>query len=215
MSVPNVDTFEHDIAEEIKKKEASMTDIASASNDVGNTPATPAASSSKLLLILGILSVITVIAIAVVLYLSYTKGTVPPVDAQQPISQASPSERADRSLLSLSESLHDALGENISAVTQSSYGYTLMLREYTPVFAYMIRNEEAYADELAFSVHSPRDTSTSSLPFSFEDVTMSNQNMRLGTSGSSTVVYAFVNGHSLLISSSTEGILSLRGAILR
>jgi hypothetical protein len=79
----------------------------------------------------------------------------------------------------------------------------------------MLKNEDLYADELAFAIGSPREVSTSSLPFIFTDVTRNNQNMRVGTSGSSTIIYAFVNTNTLVISSSTEGILALRGGILR
>ncbi len=66
MSIPNVDTFEHDISEEIKVKEATITDIASAGGDVSNSP-TPHANTSRLLLILGGIFILVVIGISVAL----------------------------------------------------------------------------------------------------------------------------------------------------
>ncbi len=96
---------------------------------------------------------------------------------------------------------------------RSEYGYTLQVLGYTNTYAYMIKNESLYADELALAVGSPRDTGTSSVPFTFTDVTLNNQNMRVGISGSSTLVYGFVNTTTLVVSSSTEGILALRGIL--
>jgi hypothetical protein len=118
-------------------------------------------------------------------------------------------------MASISESIDSAVGPSIGTIQKSEYGYVVNLASYPDVFAYMLKNEERYADELAYAVGSPRDTSTTTPPFSFTDVTINNQNMRVGVSGESTVVYAFVNTKVLLISSTTEGILALRGAILR
>jgi hypothetical protein len=77
----------------------------------------------------------------------------------------------------------------------------------------MLRNENLYADEIAKSLGKPRDPNTE--PFVFTDVTSNNQNMRVGTSASSTIVYAFAKPEILLISSTVEGLLALRSVILR
>lgn len=90
----------------------------------------------------------------------------------------------------------------------------MQLLSYTNVFAYMIKNESAFADELAIAIGSPREAGTTTVPYTFSDVTILNQNMRVGTSGESSVVYAFVNAKTLLVSSSTQGILTLRSGIL-
>ena len=50
-------------------------------------------------------------------------------------------------------------------------------------------------------------------PFVFTDITVSNQNMRIATSASSTVVYAFIGTQKLLIASSIEELLSLRSSL--
>jgi hypothetical protein len=206
MAVENIDTFEHDIAEEIRTKEASITDIASAGGDVRNTHG----SSSNLLLMLGLFLILLVIASLVGAIYYYTK--VNPVPQAEPSAlQALPQ---GRELSSVSPTLAANVGQNLGPVNVSPYGYTIAILDLSSVFSYMLRNEDAFADEIARAVGSPRDTSTTTDPFIFADVTKSNQNMRVGTSASSTVVYAFANGNTLLISSSTEGILSLKSGIL-
>lgn len=207
MAIPNVDTFEHDISEEIRVKEATITDIAAASGDVGNTP-TPHANTSRLLFILAGIFMLAIIGIFIALYISVVKkastGEVIPVATTPEINNK---------LLAFSPILNDALAGNIGTVQRSEYGYTLQVLGYTNVYAYMLKNESVYADELALAVSSPRETGTSSLPFTFTDVTLNNQNMRVGTSGSSTLIYGFVNTNALVVSSSTEGILALRGIL--
>ena len=54
-----------------------------------------------------------------------------------------------------------------------------------------------------------------STDYVFTDVTISNQNMRVGTSVYGTVVYAFIGTQTLVISPSTDGILSLRAKVLQ
>ncbi len=209
--IPNIDTFEHDISEEIKHKEASLTDIASAGGDVGNIP-TPHVQTSKMLFILGGLCLIAVIATVATLFFFETKNVAPNEEVQ---TNTDTLPDTSRRLLAISLALNDSIGNNIGTITKSEYGYSMQVLSYTDVFSYMLKNENLYADELAFAVGSPREVSTSSLPFMFTDVTRNNQNMRVGTSGSSTIIYAFINTNTLVISSSTEGILALRGAILK
>lgn len=210
MSIPNIDTFEHDISEEIKTREATIGDIAAASGDLSNTPAqTP--SISMFMIVLGIMLFITVIAISIIFFIRLSQAQVLP----PPLSGNSTQAAGNAVVGDISYSVEQAVGTSIAGVQKSEYGYTLQLLSYSDVFAYMIKNEQTYADELARAVGSPRDASTTTPPFAFTDVTINNQNMRVGTSGSSTIVYAFVNMKTLLISSSTEGILALRGAILR
>jgi len=210
MTIPNVDTFEHDIAEEIRTKEASLTDIASAGGDVNNNR-TNGPQASNTLVVLGAVCIFVVIGIFIALFFLYGKDAT----SEAPLVATSTQQTTNNQLLAISQTLSDQLGGNIQSISKSEYGYVLRLISYSPVFSYMIKNERAYADELALAVRSPRDTGTSSLPFIFTDVTLNNQNMRVGTSGSSTVVYAFINAEALVISSSTQGILALRGAILQ
>lgn len=210
MSLPNVNTFEHDISEEIKAKDATIADIAAAGGSVENLPVRDS-RTSKVLLLMGALSLVVVIGIFVMLYVTYNTRTAANVATTSQQSNTG----SGVPLSSLSPIMDDALGGNIGTITPSDYGYTMQVLSYTNVYAYMLKNESAYADELAKAVGSARDTSTTSMPFIFTDTTLSNQNMRVGTSGSSTVVYAFINTTTLIVSSSTEGILTLRSAILK
>lgn len=207
MAVANIDTFENDITQEIKTKEASLTDIASAGGDIGNAPES---SSSKLLLSIGILSFL--VAVGMLGWYYYVNITTENQTVQQPLQTEEVNVRAK--LMAISPLLDAGIGDKVVKVTSTEYGHTLSLSEYTSVFAYMIRNESTFADELAASVGSARDLSTSTLAFWFSDMTASNQNMRVGVSDDKTVAYAFLNSKTLLIASSTEGILMLRATAL-
>lgn len=207
MSIPNVDTFEHDIADEIKNREASISDIASASGDVGSGQKTR--EGSNLFFILGGVFIFAVICVlAGLLYFTTRSPAIIRPLAPIPVTSTS-------LLFSLSPALSDGISDSVRDVKKTPYGYTIMLSSYTSAFAYMIKNENSYADEMALSLGVPRDTSTTTSPFSFTDVTINNQNMRVGTSGSSTIVYAFVNAKALLVSTSTQGILLQESDILQ
>lgn len=208
MSIPNVDTFEHDIADEIKNKEATISDIASASGDVGSGQG--AREGNNLFFILGGVFIFAVICVlgGVLYYTLKSSTVVSPITTPTPVTSTT-------LLFSLSPMISDGISGSVSDVKKTPYGYTILLSSYTSVFAYMLKNESAYADEVALSLGVPRDTSTTTEPFSFTDVTINNQNMRVGTSASSTVVYAFVNAKALLVATSTQGILLQAGDILQ
>ena len=211
MTIPNIDTFEHDIASEIVQKEASIGDIASASNDVANAPSTP---SSKLPLMIGV-GVISILIMALGIggYLYYVKATTP-IPVPEPTSGLG-SVPAGLPLASVSKTLDDNIGRFLTYVQKNESGYSMTVTSYSPVFAYMNGHENDFASELAAAVGSPQDTSTTTTPYIFTDATIQNQNMRVGTSASSTVIYAFANPQLLLIASTPEQILALRNAILR
>ena len=209
MPLPNIDTFEHDISEEIKNKEATVGDIAAASGDIGNITA-KRVSMPPFVVLLGVVFLFAVITIGVVVFIQYSDN-----QTMSSTSQAStPLPTAGPRMSEISSTIDSEVGLSIGTIQKSEYGYTVELISYSDVFAYMLKNENKYADELAEAVGSPRDLSTTTSRFIFTDVTINNQNMRVGTSGNSKVVYSFVNTKYLLISSTSEGILSLRGAIL-
>lgn len=203
-----VDTFEDDIANEVKQKEASVVSISAAGGDVGNEPL-PTPPNSSNLLIGSILFIVCVIVISLGGYIYYIKTktiNIPTItEATKP-----PIVNLER----ISDELNSSIGEYVTDTTKNEYGYIISIDSYSPVFSYMIKNENLYADQMARAVGSPRDTGTSSEPFVFKDLTQNNQNMRVGTSGSSTVIYAFIGTNSVAVSSSTEGILSLRTRVL-
>lgn len=206
MPVPNVDTFEHDISEEIRTKEASFTDIASAGGDVGNTEPP---RSSNLALRLGI-ACLVVAVLSVPAYFLLSKEAPSPTTQTENVPQGMPSV----ALNSISPALESGIASYVDKISQSEYGYVVTITSYTPVFAFMIKNEQAFAHEMARALNVQVETGTTTTPFSFTDATFSNQNMRIGTSGSSTIAYAFINEKTVAIASSAQGILTLRGSIL-
>lgn len=254
MAIQKVDTFEHDISSEIRLKDASLSSIATAVGDIGNTPEIKPRPSLFIISVV-LLFVCGVIGAGFVGYTYYKEVENRRIAETTKITQKNVP-RPAVSLKTLSVTLDSAIGSYVSDIKKTTPGYTLTLSSYSPVFLYMIKNEDEYIEELSLLfMKKPQDkkatstpnktpalevpqitattsintastspvtgtTSTStltSLPTTpvFEDVTQSNQNMRIWRYGSSTVVYAFVNQKALVISSSTEGILELRSAILR
>ena len=61
---PKVDTFEHNIVEEIKRKDASLTQISAASNDVGNIPTEEVKKNPKIIIIAGSIFIVCLIGAA-------------------------------------------------------------------------------------------------------------------------------------------------------
>ena len=218
MSVPNIDTFENDISTEIKQKEATIGDIASAGGDIGNSSEQQKQKISPVLFIL--ISVVVLVAAGAILYFGYgyyTKNINTSVTST-PILKI-PKTNDVTLLPKISPLFPDAFGRFITNVEKKPDGYILTFADtftaYSSIFAYMIKNEGDYANDIAQAVGSPSDAGTTTPSFTFLDTTINNQNMRVGNSASSTIVYAFINTQALVISSSTEGIFLLRSDVTR
>jgi hypothetical protein len=271
--VPKVDTFEVDIANEIKRKEASLAEISAASNNVGNNDGITIPRKPPVFFIaLGIFFLFAVLGLAALAYFYYSLQT-PQIVPQTPATTQAVEKTAD--IDKISPTLGAQIGRFVATVTKKDQGYILAVKEYSPVFAYMTRNENDYIDELsslfagapaktastsqqqnttpiketppvattslrtssstqkiassssatatkegAPTSTPPQPESSASIPTitqntpTWSDVTISNQNMRVWTSGNRTVVYAFVGNTTVLISNSTDGILALKSAIL-
>lgn len=143
--VPKVETFENNIAQEIKRKEASLTQISSASNNVGNDtvelPKKPPVFFVALVVFFGL----CLLGFGMVIYFSITtKGKPIPIETP-PITQ--PKETS--SLQSLSPVLSDQIGRFVTGVEKKKEGYVLTINNYSAVFAYMTRNESEYIEELS------------------------------------------------------------------
>ena len=215
MALPKIDTFEKDIADEIIKKEETTGGVL----PLGVQPETiPDKNSHSTILIISvsILLLCGIISIVVFLYIQSTsnKNKTPPLKVEVTKTPLGPTYETIQ-LKDVSPMLDAAIGGFITNIQKREDGYSMNVSSYSSVFSYMLRNESMYAETVASSLSSPLDTSTTTEPYKFTDITVSNQNMRVGTSGSSTIIYAFINTDTLLFSSSTEGIMSLRGAILR
>lgn len=297
--MPKVETFEANIIDEIKRKDASLQDISAASNNVGNDPIELPKQKPIFLIVVGSLFVVFLCALAGILYFYYTDSLLPPSQGSQTVTSSSIPKTLTE-LTTLSPTLGTQIGRFVKSVEKKDQGYILTLTEYSPVFAYITRNEEEYMQELAklFPEEKPtaeelklliasttkattteavvantatttatttpkvatstkvttkktttktltkvatstKLTSSSSvevatktpeipttsiegvlipqeaLHIATKDITISNQNMRVWTGNHHRIVYAFVGNTTLLISNSPEGILALKGAILK
>lgn len=292
--MPKVETFEHNIAEEIKMKEASLTEISAASNDVGNDPVELPKKTPVFFIALVTFFILCLLGFGMLGYFYFTSLT--PSQAQ--VSTPTPTTpKISSDITTLSPTLSNQIGRFVTHIDKKEQGYILTINSYSSVFAYMTRNESSYIEELAsvfagvplaatatttqeatttapapvsIATTTPTATtsattatgtpktatstsvkttktatttkilaststlSTTTVPTpavtqpaptkettspestsSFSDITIANQNMRVWASGKTTVVYAFVGNNTVLISNSKEGILALKGAILK
>jgi hypothetical protein len=147
--VPKVDTFARDISEEIKHKEASLADIATASNDIGNSPdeASPLENKSSKIFFaaIGFLAV-GVIALIAFIYYYFTALSIP--EEPIPSTQVEATTTKASNLSTLSVTLNDNIGRHVSRVEKRDTGYVLTLSSYSPVFAYITRKETDYVYQL-------------------------------------------------------------------
>ncbi len=224
MAIPNIDTFEQDIREEIRHKEASVTNIASAGGNVGNNPV-PVNSfsnpnSSKRFLVFG--GIIFIVIFGSFSYLGYLYLNQQPItqkDATQLVDAQTKSENTPELISQKLNNFSPILSENISRFTTkvdaNTYGTVITTNDYASTFAFMIKNESEIAKEVLAGELKNYENSTTTPDLTFTDVTKSNQNMRELTVGSSTLVYAFINDQYLVFSSSADNILKIRGAIIK
>lgn len=213
MTVPNIDTFEHDIAEEIKKKEASMGDIASASGTLENIPASTLSTGltkGKILLV-GLAIVFLCASISGATYFFYYQERVPRTTPTAPVVVTP--KNITEELTALSPTLARGTLPLVTQIESTPFGTLLTVTGYSTLFIFMIENEETIAKEMLAGTYSLDASTTPS--FVFTDVTESNQNMRKLTIGSSTLVYAFIDENHLVFASSTQNVVTLRNVILK
>lgn len=153
MASPIVDTFEHDIANEIRQKEASIADIASAVGDIGNDDDETQKNKTPLIGIVVILILCGLVGAGYAGYL-YFQGDTKALTLEQ--QKASEDEQKKTQpgikLSSISPALDQAVGNFLTNVQKTNLGYSMMIVSYSPVFAYMIKNESAFADELGLAL---------------------------------------------------------------
>ncbi len=154
--VPKVDTFAKDISDEIKHKEATLADIVTASNDVGNKETNPMENKSSRLFVIAIIFLVIGIMglIGFIYYYFISTSTPTPIPNDQSIPESQT--KKSSSLSSLSPSLSQNIGNHVTSVVKNGNGYVLTLSSYSPVFAYMTRNESDYIDELLDSLNASK-----------------------------------------------------------
>lgn len=205
MTSPKIETFEYDIVDELKNKQASLVDIANQGGTIETKKDVDKKTSiNKIILIL--LSVILVIALIIFLILSLTAPKQAPPITQESVASSTP----QTNLKNILPVTNTNVGRFISSVSQVSSGYAINLSDFSSVYAYVLQNETSFGKELQNVFNITDSTSTSS----FKDVTLSNQDMRILSTDTGTVIYAFVGNKGLALSTSTEGILTIRSVIL-
>ncbi len=277
--MPKVDTFEVDIAGEIKRKEASLAEISAASNNVGNNDDVTLPKNPPIFLIaLVTFFILCVCGFGALAYFYFNDPLLSP-PTQPVVINPNSAPKTTTEIQKLSPALAGGIGRFVTRVEKKEKGYVITISEYSPVFAYMTRHENEYIEELSTLLGAVTQSSTtptqalsdtkatppqatttatttqtstqakatttvtslkktqvgtstqviqtttttppiipveqhSSEGQHFTDVTIANQNMRVWTSGNHVVVYAFLGNNTILISNTTDGILSLKGAIL-
>lgn len=210
--LPKIETFEYDITNEIKTKEANIRDIAVSNGVIENKEEDNSKNKNMILIsISAFLILISVISVLVYYLYMQNKEEVAPVK----IIQKNENGFREEDLSSKLPFLYGKVGRFITKGEETPHGFSLTLDNYNEVFAFMLKNENQFSDELSDLLKVNLYMSTTSAPLSFTDVTVNNQNMRILTNGSSTIVYSFLNTEYLLLSTSTDAILSMRSAIIK
>ena len=145
---PKVDTFEHDIADEIRRKEANLAEIQAVSKQ--HSPTIENIPQKKLpwfMIVLIILLIISLLGIGGFAYYYYTNSLLPPSSQSVTIKKEDiPKVSAD--LTKISPTLQAQIGRFVSSVEKKDAGYILTINDYSAVFGYMTRNESMFIDEL-------------------------------------------------------------------
>lgn len=144
--VPKVDTFEQDIASEIKRKEASLTGISASSNNVGNDPVPLPKKPPIFLMAIIAFFILSLLGFGFLGYL-YFSSTAKQQEEQ--ISPVTPIPKVTSDMHTVSSTLDGQIGRFVTKVEKKDQGYVLTISDYSAVFAYMTRNETSYIDELA------------------------------------------------------------------
>lgn len=146
---PKVDTFEHDIADEIRRKEANLAEIQAVSKQ--NSPTAENLPQKKLpwfTIILATLLVVSLLGIGGVAYYYFNDSLLPP-SAQEVTIKKNDIPKVAADLAKVSPTLNTEIGRFVSSVEKRDAGYILTITDYSAVFGYMARNEETFIGELA------------------------------------------------------------------
>lgn len=149
---PTTDTFEQDIVKEIHQKEASIMDIASSIGDISNR-ADDAPSKNSWFLIM--VSVLVFCGIGGASYLGYVLYTNTFSQNNVPVAVTKAETKTTTSGVSLSQlspAINKSVGQFLTNTQKMNAGYTIDIISYSPVFAYMLRNEKEFGDEIAQAV---------------------------------------------------------------
>jgi hypothetical protein len=109
--------------------------------------------------------------------------------------------------------LDQNVGRFVSNSQKVLTGFAISFTDYSQVFSYIIKNETTFASEAGTALNLSGHTSADL--FIFTDVTLANQNIRIGNIGNDTIAYAFVGNDKLIIATSTDAIIAIKNAIIK
>ena len=143
-----LDTFQKDIADEIKRQDKVLTDV----NSIPTTPdnqATPPVKQkqSNVLTVLVIASTISICGILGLLYFYFHDSLLPPSASGVEVHPDN-IPKVTENLSKISPVLAGEIGNYVTLVEKKERGYVLTISNYSPVFAYMTRNESSYSKDL-------------------------------------------------------------------
>ncbi len=203
--VPTVDTFEHDIADEIRHKEASIEDIASATGNIGNDPSkdVPEKGNSSLFGIVVILILCGLAGASYLGYLYFIEGPASDKEKAQAIVAQQKKLKPSIELSIVSKYLSASVGTFLNNVEKTNMGYSIDVVSYSPVFAYMIKNEKDFANEIGIAVgnnHTIKPKATSTPPV----IPVVNNNATTSTSTPKTATSTKVIATTTAVVANTE-----------
>jgi hypothetical protein len=213
MTLSKVETFEHDIAGEILKKEETVAKVdpkeALMAEVAEQTAVHPKTSSP---LIFTALIVVLFLALASVAgYFGYNYYITNKEQKALAASQVrTPPEKNTAKFFEITFPELSGLARFVTKAERNPYGFSITINEYTPVFSFIIKNEDLFAESIAKALNV---TEGRAGPYIFSGQTIANYNMRIGVSGSSSVAYTFVGNNLLVISTSTDGLSAASGII--
>lgn len=208
MSTPKIETFEYDIVDELKNKKASIVDIANKNGTIETRKEETAKNNfNKIILIVLILTLTIALIIFLGLNLRSPKQAPPITQASFASSTFSTSQIRLEDILPIT---NINIGRFTSSVSKIDNGYSIKLSDFSSVYSYILQNEYTFGKELQGVFKISESTSTQT----FKDITLSNQDMRVLTVNNNVIVYAFIGDSNLVLSTSTEGILTIRSVIL-
>lgn len=161
MEIPKVETFEQNIASEIRQKEASIEDIASASGTIGNDAVDNGAKKNQSILI----SVITILTLCGLVGAGYIGYIYYSDDSSNITLETVKKEEKNKNTLpvsSISPKLAQMVGMSLGGAEKVPAGFIIDINKYSPVFSYMIRNEAEFANELGEAIGNKRTIKTAS-----------------------------------------------------
>lgn len=214
--IPKIETFEHDIVEEVQSKNTSIADLASYSGKLNNNEKEKSRKINFILMTISILLIILSLVVIVV-YLISSKNTS---STTQTVTENNQNkfqinEGSKNKIVTLFPNLNANVGMFISNFEVTPFGYIVTLSDFRQVYAFIIKNENVFAEDAinSFAINPGENITKNDLVF--KDITESNQNMRILEINGITIVYSWLNNEHLLISKSINGILSMRSAIIK